>query len=343
VLGNVAEIQFNDLSDGAVVSWEWNFGNGEISTEQNPLYYYADEGVYEVTLTITTIDGCVSTYVSHVYVGNPGTPPPLACQAFFFFEQDPVDMMTFNFINFSFGTDLEYEWNFGDGTTSTEMNPTHTYSEDGLYQVDLTVSNDSCSNTMSMIIITDWDIWYDTECNAVFLPVIIPDSNQVFFLNFSSTDAITFEWDFGDGTTSTENSPVHTYDSAGVYTVLLEITTATGCTSSFEVTIDLHNSGFTGDATSSAIQLSTATEEANTFEQITMYPNPMSDQLMIDLGNNIDKEVAYRLFNTAGQLVKSGQLQGSNTIDVSNLLDGFYIIQLNGDGVEYQEKLIKQR
>jgi PKD repeat protein len=342
---NPNSVQFVDNSyGGTITSWEWDFGDGNTSDEQNPFHTYAEEGIYEVSLTITTAEGCENTYFNHICIGQGGYVPMPGCQAMFFFEQDPNDMMTFSFLDMSMGENLEYDWDFGDGQTSTEQNPVYTYTEEGIYQVALTVSNDSCSSSFSLFLFTDPEVWYQDECNALFLPLITSETDEVFFLNLSSFDAIGFEWDFGDGNTSTESNPVHVYDEEGIYTVSLTITTANGCTSTFEITLNTDGSGLTGDVSASALVLSTETTQVRA-EEIRLYPNPVSNFLFVQFPESVQADAQLRIMDARGQMVLQPGQAGANNqkeISVDNLPGGLYFLQIETAEGFVSKRFIKQ-
>jgi PKD repeat protein len=263
----------------------------------------------------------------------------------FFFEQDFNDMMTFTFLDLSMGENLEYEWDFGDGNFSTEQNPVHTYTEEGAYQVNLTVSNDSCSSSFSLFLFTDPEIWYPGECSALFLPLINADNNEVFFLNLSSPDAITFEWDFGDGNSSEDPNPVYVYDESGVYTVSLTITTAAGCTNTFEITLNTDGSSLTGNVTASALVLSTENTQKIAPEEVKLYPNPVSNLLFVELPESIQPDAQLRILDARGQIVLQPAQAGADNqqeISVSNLPAGLYFLQLETTDGFINKRFIKQ-
>ncbi len=345
--GSEFELQFHDASyaEGDILTWDWDFGDGNTSTEQNPIHTYDEPGIYDVSLTISTSDTCESTFVLHICIGEGGVQEMPDCQAFFFPEQDPNDLMTFTFVNFSMGEDLEYEWDFGDGNTSTEVSPTHTYSEEGIFQVNLTVSNDSCSNTMGMIIFTDPEVFYNSECSAVFLPLFTVDNQEVFFLNFSSPDAVEFAWDFGDGNTSEEPFPVHVYDQVGTYTATLTIVTVDGCTNTFAVTFDLGGDNLmTGDMSLSAIILSTENNQIADTE-VQLFPNPAKDQLNVVLDGVSRGVVNYEIINAVGQVVQRVQAGADEAqtkiLAIDNLPTGWYVLRIQADGFSATKKFSK--
>jgi gliding motility-associated-like protein len=133
-------VAFTDLSTTIVdpiTSWSWNFGDGGTSAVQNPTYIYNSSGIYNVTLTVTTNDGCTKdTTISSLVTVYPN---PIAS-----FTATPtktdLQFPTISFTNQSSGG-VSYLWDFGDGDTSNAVNPSHTYQDTGTYYVILTVIN----------------------------------------------------------------------------------------------------------------------------------------------------------------------------------------------------------
>jgi len=132
------------------------------------------------------------------------------------------------FTDKSTGSPASWTWSFGDGTTSTTKNPTHTYSKAGKYTVSLTVKNAAGSNTITK---TNY-----IQVKAVRKPVAAfsgtPTSGnvplKVQFTDKSTGTPTKWKWSFGDGTTSTRQNPMHKYSDAGKYTVKLTATNAAG-------------------------------------------------------------------------------------------------------------------
>ncbi len=145
-----------------------------------------------------------------------------------------------------------WSWIFGDGNTSAEKNPTHTYSEAGNYTVVLTVNNENGSNSKTLNIIVQGE-----QIQEKILPVAYFDSNTTSGsapLSVQFTDLSEYAtgryWDFGDGANSTEQNPIHTYFAAGNYTVNLTVGNGNG-TSSNTATINvLEGSTSTGGSDS---------------------------------------------------------------------------------------------
>ena len=343
-------VQFTDQSFadvGEIVTWEWSFGDGGLSTEQNPQHQYQSEGYYDVILTITTSEDCVATFHQHLYLGEGGGVDGPVCQSIFFFTQEENDQATFQFEDLSIGEVESWSWDFGDGNGSNEQNPTHTYTQDGVYLVTLTITTAECTSTMSMLVISNETIFYESECLALFIPFIDTENLAVVFLNLSSifTPAATFEWDFGDGTTSTDPLPFHQYEAPGIYEVSLTITTAEGCVSTFSVTIDLDENYFTGNP-SFLVVSSTADEVINT-ASLRLYPNPVSDQLTLDLESQKDSDLLLSLVGIDGKTYysRAEQLQQGQQqvqLDVQNLVPGIYFVRLQTESGIESLKFVKE-
>ena len=341
-------VQFTDVSSGTnapVVAWSWSFGDGGTSTEQNPSHTYQTDGIYEVTLSIVTADSCASTTTQHVCIGNGGGWEGPACQAMFFFIQDSSDLSTFYFQDYSLGNVTSWLWNFGDGNTSSEQNPTHTYATPGIYIVTLTVNGENCENTMYMIVVTDDNILYENACTALYLPFIYPDELTVFLLNLSSPDAISYTWDYGDGTTSNDPFGFHQYAESGVYTITLTIVTANGCASTFSSTINFEDGSFRGTPQYSIIN---ETNEAALIESLKVAPNPASSQvnLMLELARNAG-ELNIQILSADGKLMttrREGSASGKHltTFDIADWAPGLYIARIQSGSEVRTLRFVKQ-
>jgi PKD repeat protein len=140
------------------------------------------------------------------------------------FSANPMLVSTGEYVSFSdlsTGIIDSWLWDFGDGFTSTDQNPFHTYEDDGNYTVTLTVSNLGGSKTLS----SETYVVVYTELNASFSfnPTEIEAGEEVRFLDESTGAVTSWLWDFGDGYTSTQQNATHVYDRAGTYLVRLTI------------------------------------------------------------------------------------------------------------------------
>ena len=238
---NDLAVEFNALIEGAdTTSFTWDFGDGETSTEANPTHIYADYGVYDVTLTSNNSYCGTLTYNDFVYLIEDTT---AGCYADFGFEfeEGQYGYYPVNFIDYSYSETgiSSWAWNFGDGTTSNEQNPSHIYSEEGQYLVTLTIeSGDVCSTTTEYYVWVGENQWYPEDCQALFYTEY--NNNDYLSVNFvdlsvggNQAQIQAWQWSFGDGTGSSDQNPAHTYTADGEYVVTLTIFTDS-CSSTFK-------------------------------------------------------------------------------------------------------------
>lgn len=211
-------------------TWLWNFGDGFTSNQVNPSHTYVSGGEYQVSLTVSDTNfGCVSTFLDTLIISNPiaqiggGTGGYSGCTPL---QVDFIDASTNN----GPGIITNYLWDFGDGSTSTSQNPSHTYTTAGLYTVTLTVTNDfGCSSSDSFTNMVDV-----SGPTANFTSNVTSAQCTPLTVNFSdlSTSNVAMSaptWDFGDGTTGTGSNPSHTYTSYGFFDVTIFTSDASGC------------------------------------------------------------------------------------------------------------------
>ncbi|MEO7265921.1 MAG: PKD domain-containing protein, partial [Ferruginibacter sp.] len=201
-------------------SYFWDFGDGGTSTSATPTHIFA-AGVYDITLIITTASGCTDTVIvtSGIRAGN----KPVVN-----FGADPRDACAKTIINFtdsSQGNITQWFWQFGDGGTSTQQNPAHVYSDTGYFTVTLIVWDNGCSDTLTFV-----DYVHINPPIAAFAPISTCSDAHTISFQDASIGADTWNWDFGDGNTSTLQNPVHVYNAQGIYTVTLTVfNIRTGC------------------------------------------------------------------------------------------------------------------
>jgi len=224
---------FETQDSAAAVSWLWDFGDGNTSTEENPTHEYDTAGIYEVSLTIVSGTGCEASSTEHVTAGDDEANPD--CEASF--EALNTDSLTVEFVSYFETQDsaaaVSWLWDFGDGNTSTEENPTHEYDTAGIYEVSLTIiSETGCeASTTEHVCVGEVDP-DDPECSLEPYADQIDSLSFVFsadFYTLDDADPVSWLWDFGDGNTSTEESPEHTYATDGLYEVNLVVTSESGC------------------------------------------------------------------------------------------------------------------
>jgi len=233
---NPLAIQFFNGSTGDYDTFAWDFGDGQTSAEANPVHTYAAGGQYPVSLTVTnSADAQTDTYSEPVSVQQPALPPVAA----FTWAADPNNPLAIQFLDGSSGEYDTYAWDFGDGLTSAEANPAHTYAAAGQYPVTLTVTNsaNALSNTYSETIALQQPV---QPPNALFSALVndpVNDPLTVQFTNDSTGDLVGYTWDFGDGLTSNDFAPTHTYADGGTYPVTLTVTGSDGTPASYSLDV----------------------------------------------------------------------------------------------------------
>ncbi len=220
-----------EMSAPLIRSWLWDFGDSSVSAEQNPIHVYEAPGNYQVTVTCQLYDGMSS--IADVGIIEVG-PQPYANFYWEYLDKDETCCYLVKFTDTSVGA-TDVEWDFGDGLTSVERNPTHRFKEVGYYNVTLTVTESGKVDSMTQIVqITNG---YTTPTPTP-TPVPVPGAVEALFyttaigtrtIQFTdqSTGLIqgssTWAWDFGDGTTSGEQNPLHLYPTDGEFEVRLKV------------------------------------------------------------------------------------------------------------------------
>jgi PKD repeat protein len=214
-------VTFTDKSNNMPTKWKWSFGDGASSTIQNPKHKYSKAGKYTVTLTVTNAKG--SNTVTETDYIKVIAKPVAEFSAIPTSGKAPLSVV---FTDTSTGTASGWIWDFGDGSKSFVQNPTHKYSKAGTYTVNLTVKNAAGSNTVTK---TDYiKVTAKPVSNFTSSATSGKASLNVKFTDTSTGTPATWKWDFGDGTSSTQQNPVHKYSKAGTYTVILTVKNAVG-------------------------------------------------------------------------------------------------------------------
>jgi gliding motility-associated-like protein len=206
-------------------SVSWDFGDGSMSTAASPQKSYAAAGTFTVKL-INHFAACPDSVSKPIIV----QPKPVAS-----FTTDRTyscsKPATVQFTNTTAGS-VSWHWDFGDGGTSNEANPTHVYTAFGKYSVQLIVTgSNGCTDTLvkqNHIQLKRPRVQINNLPVKGCLPFTVPFTANIDV----QENVVAYRWDFGDGTGSTQMAPVKTYTAEGSYTVKLVITTASGCTDS---------------------------------------------------------------------------------------------------------------
>ena len=221
-------VQFTDLTGASPsstpVSWLWDFGDGNTSTQQNPTHTYVNAGSYDVSLIVTDNNGCQDSLLV-----------PGAVQVSFPIPDFTVaDTSTcagnvINFVNTSVGLGMSFLWEFGDGDTSTAPNPSHAYADTGFYDVKLIATDiNGCSDSIfvpNAIYIEPFEANFFGAPRQVICPPL-----QTQFTDSTIGNVAAWNWDFGDGFgSSTLQNPQYVFFFPGVYDVTLVASHEDGC------------------------------------------------------------------------------------------------------------------
>lgn len=234
------DVQFDatgSTDDGSIQSYDWDFGDSSPhESTATAQHTYTSAGNYLVTLTVTDDKGATDTEQTTITVTSAGNQPPTAAiTATPDSGTEPLEVaFTGSGSNDPDGTIATYAWNFGDGATSTDADPVHTFAG-GQHTVTLVVTDDKGATGTSQAVI---------EVNKKPLAAFtlsrtmgrVPLTVEMDAAPSSDADGaiVSYEWDFGDGATGTGKTTSHEYTQAGLYTVKLTVTDDKGATATSE-------------------------------------------------------------------------------------------------------------
>ncbi|HEX2899871.1 MAG TPA: PKD domain-containing protein, partial [Bacteroidia bacterium] len=311
--GNLLQVAFTDASTGSPTSWAWDFGDGGTSTLQNPSHSYAAPGTYNVCLTST--NACSTSTSCHAVT--------VVCPAPTGTFTSIVLGFTANFtIQSSAAGTPAYSWTFGDGGTSTLFNPSHTYALGGIYNVCLTITTE-CGSV--------------TYCDNVTVACPAPGTDffwtsnglNVAFTDLTSNTPLTWAWDFGDGGTSTQQNPTHTYGTFGLFTVCLT------ATNDCDTTTTCHD-----------VDVLTAVGDAIEWSEVGIFPNPARDVLTVAGLSTRMGELTITVTDLYGRELihhtAATGLQFSETISLNGLSSAVYMVKVTKGGKARTFRLVKE-
>ena len=230
--------------------------------------------------------------------------------------------LEFSFEDLSQNNPDSWIWSFGDGNTSMDQNPTYTYAAPGTYEVCLIATNSLGNDTLCQ------------NVNALLAPV----ADFSFFtssdltLNFtdeSVNDPIEWLWDFGDGSTSTDQNPFHVYAMPGTYEVCLTVTNAGGM-----------------DTTCKTILIETTSVSEPTWaKQIQLLPNPVEDHLSVLFQELPDGNVELNIKSALGQTIGNAKSVSrlTNRLETNQLSSGVYFLEIRkGEELVKAIRFVKQ-
>jgi PKD repeat protein len=313
---NGLTVSLSDLSTGAPTAWSWNFGNGATSTQQNPVVTYQQPGDYIICLRASSICGMGAQTCIEVTVN---------CTAPVSAFSTVVNDLQVSFTDQTSGAPGSWSWDFGDGSTSTQQNPNHSYSAPGAYQVCLTTTSICGTNTVCIPVTVSC-----TRPEAAFSISFL--GSLLLFSDASMNNPTQWHWSFGNGATSTEQNPIYIYTQNGNYQVCLIASNVCGadtiCQTAVVGTVSIREPELEGVFSAS--------------------PNPVSDNLSISLVGINQHEAVLWLSDALGRRVRhwTWQLSGTvtpqqQTVSVADLPPGIYWLVLQTRAGIRSLKIIK--
>lgn len=213
------------VTSGTIASWNWTFGDGESDNTQNPMHTYAADGTRTVTLTVTSDNGCTSTFSAPVIVyplPAADFTGPAVCEglATTFTDQSTVTS----------GSITTWNWNFGDATIAAAQSPSHTYLAAGTYSVQLNiVSDQGCPDSVTKPVtvhplpVVDFEVVPDAGCMP--LRVALTDLSSI-----ATGNNVAWDWKIENIFSSSQHNTTYILENAGLYDVTLTVTSDMGCT-----------------------------------------------------------------------------------------------------------------
>lgn len=214
-------------TDGSIVSYAWDFGDGSTGSGDAPSHTYQNTGTYTVSLTVTDDAGDSDTATTSATIGA-GNQPPTAD------ANGPYSGTTGSAVDFdgsgssdADGSIVSYVWDFGDGSTGSGVTTSHTYNAQGTYNVNLTVTdNDGAVDSASTSVTVDPANRAPTADAGG--PYSATAGENIVFDGTGSSDPDgtidSYAWDFGDGSTGSGATPSHAYAASGSFNVSLTVT-----------------------------------------------------------------------------------------------------------------------
>lgn len=376
--GNTVAFQDNSFGSGSAVQWVWTFGDGVISSDQNPTHIYDVEGIYEVCLEVTFVDAtgtaCTDTWCTQIPVGQGCIP----------------DVTGVLVEGVEFGCVLVQ---LNDGTLIYPCSaPPEFWQLDIGEQVTIAWQpNFECVSFCQQGIYADiLCLQASTTCSAAFNYEIVNNYNYSFADNSTGDNIGTWHWEFGDGAGSSDQNPTHTYASPGWYEVCLTIagedSTQVNCSDTYCTAIYVSDGcidsslicppgslccdaplfepvcgcdGVTYENACIAQLLNgvltytngpcfTSSRQILLSDRINLSPNPANESVWIYLELPATVNVDIQVVNALGQLVVPlGQQtlpsgRQSIELDIRALTSGLYFVEIRTGEESVTKKLVKE-
>jgi len=231
-------VEFNNLSSsgaGLITENNWNFGDFNLSEEEDPEHTYEIPGLFGAQLEVVDINNCRDT-ISHPISYFP-VPGLLIIEPSTFVGCQPAPIL---FNNLSTPIDSTYDlvWDFGDGGSSNEISPIHVYEDVGTYSISLDVTS-----PIGCMTSTSFNDWVTVEPSPIAgfgcTPEELSFFNRTVEITDESEDAIDWFYTFGDGGIAYDQDPIYTYQDTGMYVITQIVRHESGCTDTLMKPVDV--------------------------------------------------------------------------------------------------------
>jgi PKD repeat protein len=352
--GSDGVVFFNSTSTGtnSNTTFLWNFGDfSGGSNGASTSYNYSSNGLYTVLLTRVDSTGflpCITHYTQTIVVTTN------TCNLNANFASATGAGNSVNFYNTSIGTDSStvYNWNFGDGNSSTSPNPTHTYLNSGTYNVLLNIYDQNNNLTCNDSIYQTVSVGNQpcvANANFSLTPTNTPQVWNVFPAN--PTNVVGATWNWGDGSTSNTLYTSHTYSAAGMYNICLTVTVSCGAIDTACVSYSIYKIAGTAQDMSiiqlTVVDLSSVSIKNTTTETIdySISPNPNNGLFDLNVKGVKSKNVNVAVYNVVGKIVYEtfGETNNGNfvkDIQLNEMPNGIYFIKVSVDNHVSTKKII---
>ena len=303
---SLLKVNFIDSSTNAL-TYHWDFGDGDTSSQTNPIHTYSTAGNYTISLIVySNCSSDTSSITINVFANSS---PPICDFSYI------VNNFTVSFSDSSQNANTYY-WDFGDGDTSHLINPSHTYLLAGIYSVKHRVSNNLGSDSIVKQISANVQLPL-----ADFGYTFLASSYTVEFHD-SSQNSNTYFWNFGDGDTSSQMNPIHLFPGDNTYDVKLTVSNSWGI-----------------DSITKYIVVNYITIEGSDNQHFfSIFPNPLHNEINISTSFN-NYTLEFRSLDNK-LLMKTTESQDAK-IDISMFPKGVYIVVIKTDKAILSRKLIK--
>jgi PKD repeat protein len=337
----------------APFSYSWMFSDGTTSSAINPsVQFYSNSGINWANLTITDATGCVSSYSTVL----PFLPPSSNCYSNFnsysnYQFGNPGEVYFQSYIQNSNSAGALYSWDFGDGTSSTQENPQHTYANTGFYNVCLTTTINGCTYTSCNDEYVDLTWWnnnpFQGNCTAGFMILtnLVNTNGLINIINTSQGSNLLYTWSFGNGFISNNPLPFTTINNPGVYEICVSILdTVNNCGDTYCDTITIDSLGnvyrdamsgnmgilVSGTPQPNALLSVFASEKEMT--DITIVPNPTNGIFSINT-EWIPGNATVEIIDITGKLIQTQFInttkgQKAVAINLQYVANGSYLVRV---------------